>query len=64
MPFEIICLRNKHFWSKLVTAVCGFAMVITAMAVVFPLSSSSGNDVAQYTQTTTTTTTEQEIENA
>lgn len=63
MPFEIICLRNKHFWSKLVTAVCGFAMVITAMAVVFPLNSSS-NDVAQYTQTTTTTTTEQEIENA
>lgn len=62
MPFEIICAKNRHFWSKMITAVCGFAMVITAMAVVFPLNTASNVDASQ--TVTTTTTTEEEIENA
>ena len=61
MDFEIICMRNKRFWSRFVTAICGFAMVITAMAVVFPMHGDDSTQ-SQFTQTTTTTT-EQQIDN-
>ncbi len=39
MPFQIICAKNKLFWSKIISAVCGFALVIAAMVVVFPVNS-------------------------
>ena len=37
MPFQVICLRNKAFWNKVLTIMACFAMVIVAMAVVFPI---------------------------
>lgn len=53
MPFEVICMKNRRFWSRVVTALAGFAMVITAMAVVFPLNQTDNSSQVQI-QTTTT----------
>ncbi len=63
MPFQVITMKNKSFWSRVITALAGFAMVITAMAIVFPLHSAS--DTAQVDSAiSTTTTTEQQVEEA
>lgn len=58
MPFQIICMKNKQFWSKFVSVMCGFALVIAAMVVVFPTSTADTSQTIQ-TQTTTTTTAEE-----
>ncbi len=54
MPFQIICMKNKQFWSKFVSVMCGFALVIAAMVIVFP---TNNTDTSQTIQTQTTTTT-------
>ena len=43
MPFQVICLRNKAFWNKVLTIMACFAMVIVVMAVVFPIQNESLN---------------------
>lgn len=52
MPFQVICLRNKMFWSRFVSIMAGFTMAIVAMAVVFPAEKST-TDITPtyYTQT-------------
>ncbi len=62
MPFQIICARNKGFWSKIVTAICGFALVIVAMAVVFPISSVDNTQSATQIDSFATITTETQAE--
>ena len=59
MPFQIICMKNKQFWSKFVSVMCGFALVIAAMVVVFPTNSTADTSQTIQTQTTTTTTAEE-----
>ncbi len=59
MPFQIICLRNKGFWSKVATIMAGFTMVIFATAAVFPLHNSA-NDTIQNSNTIITATAELE----
>ncbi len=36
MPFEIICLKNIHFWNKLITVASAFTFVVAVIAMVFP----------------------------
>ena len=63
MPFQIICARNKGFWSKIITALCGFTRVITAMAVVFPITPADNTTVQPQTETISTITTTETEEN-
>ena len=62
MPFQVICMRNKIFWSKVVSAMSVFAFVIVAMAALFPLNKNSQAeaDVAQTTYETSKTLDEQD----
>ena len=53
MPFQIICAKNKQFWSKIISAVCGFALVIVAMVAVFPATSDSSTTIEAQTTTIT-----------
>ena len=63
MPFQIICARNKGFWSKIITALCGFTLVIAIMAAVFPITSADNSVVQPQTETITTITTTETDEN-
>ena len=58
MPFQVICFRNKRFWNKVVSVMAGFALVIVAMAAVFPAKKEVSSDAS--TTYVPTTYTEQE----
>ena len=62
MPFQVITMKNKSFWSRVVTALAGFTMVIIAMAIVFPLQTTNNNNIQVDSTISTATTTEQQIE--
>ncbi len=62
MPFQVITMKNKSFWSRVVTALAGFTMVIIAMAIVFPLHTTNNNNIQVDSTISTATTTEQQIE--
>ena len=66
MPFQIICLKNKKFLSRVVSIMAGFAFVICAMAVIFPASKDKTEIMSNHTTqaTYTTQTTDTETENA
>ena len=59
MPFQVISMKNKSFWSRVITAIAGFTMVIIAVAVVFPIGETETTTQVQ-TQTQTTTTVEEQ----
>ncbi len=53
MKFQVICMRNKLFLDKVLTAMVGFVLAIAVAAAVFPLhqENPSANEVT-YTYTT------------
>ncbi len=52
MPFQVICMKNKAFWNRVITIMAGFAMVIVVMAAVFPIQNSNSTNIATPTITT------------